>query len=620
MKTLRPYQEEAIAELSKIFNDSIAYQKKALLSLPCGGGKTFTGVSFAKKFLDLDKDNIVIWLVHKEELKNAAVSAFKSANISTSVLDSSSTNTNYELSFYDKKNKVHIMMIKTLISRFDIFWTKVSSENILIVRDEAHHEHANTWKYANEIINSKYILDLTATPSEKVLDKYHYIFNISFTELVKQGYLSKPIYERVKTNINVPGIKVGAGDFTLTSLKHLNIASRRKLIIRHWLDNVQKYQKTLLFVSSKAEALDLKDQLKKKTKYKIFFIHSGTTKIQRQRRFSQFNNAKDPCIMISVSIFIEGLDVPSIKTIFMCRPTLSNIVYTQSIGRGSRLKEEDTNEFYIVDFVDNIKRYESKSLSMIFDIIGEHIPEEIELELENKEKVKVLKKNKFKFENYELNSIIGFIRWNNKYKKYGKSILIEEDLEILYVIFYEIKKAVNNGKKFTTYDVNKIYAQMGTITSVEFKDFKSMIWSMIEQVQGGAALFKIHFIGNYKPNTTSFRTYETISKEISKELSLFNTYVLANTKEIYKQIFEFLYNYDYNNDSIHNKFELTIAKLENKILYIELSEKSFRKMNYKNHNTPCISSTAKLKRNLTNIIREILNDNTAEVTIRAHSS
>ena len=134
MKTLRPYQEEAIAELSKIFNDSIAYQKKALLSLPCGGGKTFTGVSFAKKFLDLDKDNIVIWLVHKEELKNAAVSAFKSANISTSVLDSSSTNTNYELSFYDKKNKVHIMMIKTLISRFDIFWTKVSSENILIVR------------------------------------------------------------------------------------------------------------------------------------------------------------------------------------------------------------------------------------------------------------------------------------------------------------------------------------------------------------------------------------------------------------------------------------------------------------------------------------------------------
>lgn len=604
-KTLRPYQKEAVDKINEsMFVDG---NTTNLISLPCGAGKTFTGAAVVEDFLNLDKNNIAIWLVHRIELLKSAKKEFESRGFEPYIVDSSEACTKS----FDSPHRIFIVMIRSLISN-NKFSTGLKLKNVLLVQDEAHHEHANSWKAAREFSNPGYILDLTATPKEDALHKYGENVTISFEELVNQGYLSKPNYERVKTNLDIVGIKMGAGDFTTTSLKKLNISARRKLIAKQWIDNSTKYDKTIIFVSSVAEAIDLSNLLSKKTEYDVYHILGNTPWRQRDQRFKDFEENKRPCIMIARDIFIEGLDVPSVKTIFMCRPTLSHIVYTQMIGRGSRVTPTKTS-FHIVDFVDNIKRYQMKSIELLADAIGEHIPEELEMEIHSRESAKQLKKLRLKYNNHELNVIIGYVKWSNKFKKYGKCILLEEDLEILYTVFKRAEEAVNKGKRFTAYDVNNIYAQIGTTTSIGFKDFKSILWSIISKAQGDEAEFKINFFNDYNPKVANYRSYEELTKEATEELDIFNKSV--SIKDIEKPIRNILnaaFDISY---LIQTKYSLNLVKIENKILYIHLNYRCFRKIRSKNLDIPCIGNTAHLKRALTSSLREVLNDNKAEVTI-----
>lgn len=605
-KVLRPYQEEAVNTI----NNSMYVDGNTtnLLSLPCGAGKTFTGGSIGEHFIKLNHANVVIWLVHRIELLKSAKKEFESRGFKPYIVDSSDAMNKPEFQLAN----VIIVMIRSFLASSMPFPKNSNSKNLLLIQDEAHHEHANSWKTVRENLNPGYILDLTATPKEAALDQYGANVTISFEELVKQGFLSMPIYQRVKTNLDIIGIKVGAGDFTTTSLKKLNVSARRKLIVKQWLDNSDKYDKTIIFVSSVAEAIDLSYLFNKKTKYEVYHILGNTPWKQREQRFKDFDRNTKPCVMIARDIFIEGLDVPSVKTIFMCRPTLSHIVYTQMIGRGSRVTPTKTS-FHIVDFVDNIKRYEMRSVELLANVIGEHLPEELEMELSSRETSKQLKKLKLRYNSHELNIIIGHVKWNNKFKKYGKCILLEEDLEILYVVFKRAAEAVAKGKKFTSLDVNNIYAQIGTITSIGFKDFKSMLWSILSKAQGGEAAFNIYFFNNYKPKTDLFRTYEEITVETKKELDIFNQSVTIDS--IKHPIINML-NHAFGFDRCSlNEYDMRFDKIENKILYITLNQKCFRKIRSKNIDVACIGNTGQLKKALTLSLREVLNDNKAEVTI-----
>jgi hypothetical protein len=62
-------------------------------------------------------------------------------------------------------------------------------------------------------------------------------------------------------------------------------------------------------------------------------------------------------VLVNVGIFKEGVDVPDIRTVVLARPTTSPVLFTQMVGRGSRI-HPDKRFFYLVDFHDQLDEYD----------------------------------------------------------------------------------------------------------------------------------------------------------------------------------------------------------------------------------------------------------------------
>jgi type I site-specific restriction endonuclease len=98
----------------------------------------------------------------------------------------------------------------------------------------------------------------------------------------------------------------------------------------------------------------------------VIYPESGNTFTNEERRaiHAKFSSGEIQ-VLISVNIYTMGVDFPSIQTLFMARPTLSPVLYSQMKGRGLRgLAFKGTKEVRVVDFTDSLKIH--KELQKIF--------------------------------------------------------------------------------------------------------------------------------------------------------------------------------------------------------------------------------------------------------------
>ena len=61
-------------------------------------------------------------------------------------------------------------------------------------------------------------------------------------------------------------------------------------------------------------------------------------------------------VLVNVAKATTGLDIPDIKSVFLTRPTMSEILAAQMVGRGSR-KAPGKDRFFVVDFVDAVQAH-----------------------------------------------------------------------------------------------------------------------------------------------------------------------------------------------------------------------------------------------------------------------
>ena len=88
-------------------------------------------------------------------------------------------------------------------------------------------------------------------------------------------------------------------------------------------------------------------------KNSAIYITDEVEPADRARIFARLSDIQDPLeYVFAVDVLNEGIDIPSINTIVFLRPTTSNIVFLQQLGRGLRLNSE--REFLtVIDFVSN---------------------------------------------------------------------------------------------------------------------------------------------------------------------------------------------------------------------------------------------------------------------------
>lgn len=315
---LRPHQKEALD----------AFKGNGVLCLPCGQGKTATSLAIASK---MKRKTLIV--VHKEFLANQW-----RERIAQFCPDSTIGLIQGNTWDVDGHNFV-ISMIQTLCVRehdskeFNMFG--------LIIVDEAHHIGAPAFSKTMFKVSPEFTLGLTATPERKdgltcilywFLGKPFYVMNSETSEV-----------NIIKLDFDHPSFKNGPmlNKFGKVSLVHMvnhlvEIPERNELILKNIRDAVKRNRKILVLSDRRGHC----EYLYEKLGSVVSGLYMGGMKQQEHEEASQ-----KQVIIATFTLAYEGLDIPSLNTLFLVTPH-SDV--KQAVGRITRTVGEK-EVFDVVD-------------------------------------------------------------------------------------------------------------------------------------------------------------------------------------------------------------------------------------------------------------------------------
>jgi superfamily II DNA or RNA helicase len=359
MKTLDRIQSKAKKAVLLALNDT----GQALLQMATGTGKTNTAKDVLDSLIALKPDARVLWLNHSNELIEQTTERILSFNpdMDIGIFDGEVKDVNAQ---------VIIASVQTIARKNNLDKFNPKDFDFIFV-DEAHHTPAQTWRGILGHFKGTKNFGFTATPYRpdgQSLEEYfgQPVFELSFTKAQRLGVLSKDISYVILTNSVLAPIITKAGEYSPKSLERLHTTNdRNETIIKAY----KKYGrgqmtkaglrfKSICYCINAAHAKRMSEMFTKAGIPSTFIV--GDTKhmvpAERKAAYDTFRNTFDIEVMCVVNIFNEAVDIPNVACLLMARPTRSNIVYSQQVGRGARIIPTLKEKFVILDFVDNTRR------------------------------------------------------------------------------------------------------------------------------------------------------------------------------------------------------------------------------------------------------------------------
>ena len=170
------------------------------------------------------------------------------------------------------------------------------------------------------------------------------------------GFLAKPISRVILTTSALDGFKTDTREYSVKQLDKLYSSKSRNFIILKEYKAVRsklKKPKAVGFCININHARNMA-KLFSVNGIKANFICSNSkfqTPQERNDVMTKFRETDEIEVLFAVNIFNEGIDIPEANIALMIRPTGSNIVYQQQIGRVARTNGGKKKEFYVLDFV-----------------------------------------------------------------------------------------------------------------------------------------------------------------------------------------------------------------------------------------------------------------------------
>ena len=376
---LFPYQEKAVEALNQYFNNENG--RGGILSMPTGSGKTRTSVFYLLRDM-ISQGYQVIWLVHRSLLiEQAAEQFYRFAPIIKERNDKMEefkmvciSGKHATVKALQKEDNLIISSTQSLCNN-TIYLPNILSDKVMIVVDEAHHTLAPSYrriiKAIRDVRPDAKLLGLTATPvrmtdnATKALMRIFdnkIIYAVTMSELIANGTLSTPNYISRQTNVDIEAIIdiderkyiKKWGELPESLLKKVAKTNERNdLIVEEYIQHKEEYGKTIIFALNAVHCLALDDAFKAKGIRSGFCLYGNSDNKQVIERF-QHNEEKDGIdVLININILTEGSDIPDIQTVFLTRPTSSDALLMQMVGRGMRgVGCGGTATVNIVDFCD----------------------------------------------------------------------------------------------------------------------------------------------------------------------------------------------------------------------------------------------------------------------------
>ena len=233
--------------------------------------------------------------------------------------------------------------------------TFATGEFQVVIIDEYHWgEGGNLYRQLETRYQSvALILGITATP--RVWTEYDLVGRrFDFAGLVDAGVLARPfVFPMPSTGVTWSAqTSSESGDFTDASLSELaQSPERNALIVGTYAAHRAAFGKTIVFACNIAHAKLLAAAFGR-AGLRAAALHSDLKAPERLDVLRRFTAGRID-VLVNVAMATHGVDVPDIRTVFLARPTRSDILFAQMVGRGSRIAPGKT-VFTVVDFVDDI--------------------------------------------------------------------------------------------------------------------------------------------------------------------------------------------------------------------------------------------------------------------------
>lgn len=341
---LRPYQEEARAKVQQEWKEG---RKRTLLVLPTGCGKT---IVFSKIIEDRVKmGERVLVLAHRSELLEQASDKLMTATGLGTALEKAE-NTSIGSWFRVVVGSVQTMQREKRLSQFP------PNHFDTIVIDEAHHAISDGYQRVLEHFGEANVLGVTATPDRgdmRNLGSYFdsLAYEYPLVDAIKSGYLSKITAITIPLELDISTVSQQAGDFKVSE-----IGTALDPYLEQIADEMVKQckdRKTVVFLPLVKTSQKFRDILNAKG-FKAAEVN-GESK-DRAEILEEFDKDKYNVLCNSM-LLTEGWDCPTVDCVVVLRPTKVRALYSQMVGRGTRLAPGKEN-LLLLDFLWHTERHE----------------------------------------------------------------------------------------------------------------------------------------------------------------------------------------------------------------------------------------------------------------------
>ena len=399
----RHYQLRAISAIAEHFDTD--KQRKALLVMATGAGKTRTVIALVDLLMRAGWVKRVLFLADRTALVNQAVNAFKAH-----LPDSAPVNLVTE---GDEEGRVYVSTYQTMVGKIDEYrpdGTRRFGVGYfdLVVIDEAHRSVYRKYRGIFDYFDSL-LVGLTATPKDEVDKNTYDLFDLetgvptdaySLDEAIKDGYLVPPRGVSVPLKFVREGIRYDelpedekdawdeldwgeneegspieppdAVDAAQLNKWLFNEDTVDRVLQQLMTEGIKvaggdRLGKTIIFAKNQRHADYIKQRFD--ANYPALDAGNFARVITHQVQYVQSlidafsNKDKAPHIVVSVDMLDTGIDIPEVVNLVFFKLVRSKTKFWQMLGRGTRLCEDlfgpgdNKAAFSVFDFCQNLEYF-----------------------------------------------------------------------------------------------------------------------------------------------------------------------------------------------------------------------------------------------------------------------
>lgn len=350
------YQREILEAL--VVDRARFGRTRNLVVAPTGTGKTvvaaldYRGLREGRGGVDLPRDPTLLFVAHRETLLDQSLGAFRAVMARGDFGEKlvGGQRPKEWRHVFASIQSLHAMGVDQLpADQFDVVYV-----------DEFHHAEASTYRALLDHLTPKVTVGLTATPERadgvNVRDLFggRYSFEMRLWDALDQQLLAPFHYFGIADGTDLSGLAWQRGGYRIGDLEAVYVVdghdARTAKVLRSLGEVVGDVggMRAFGFCVSVAHAEYMARKFRD-AGIPAVSMSGETPQAMRQQQLDALRDGEIN-VVFAVDVLTEGVDVPSVDTILLLRPTESATVFLQQLGRGLRLHPEKS-VCTVLDFI-----------------------------------------------------------------------------------------------------------------------------------------------------------------------------------------------------------------------------------------------------------------------------